>query len=508
MKINHEAFSKYFYLFLAFMIGLIPAISFIHMFAKDFVGYYILSESFVKHSAYSFAEVVGYGTTQVGLQARAPLLPFFLTISTFFFGNTLLGIYFPIFVSRLLIAPLTFLVSRHFLPVEIAFLASSMTVFFPKLQTFSLSAFEADSFVLVFYLLALLFYFRYKKTLTKINLILCGLSLGLLSLVKELGLPISIGFISAYAFEQFWDKKFKSKNLVRSFMSLTLPFLLLVIPFFFYTLTKEGNLYFSAVTVERSVKYLPENLPFLLQTFPLYVGLEEWGVQISNLKSLFVNIAVLGFLLIGLINLFLKRNLTLIIPILFATLALGIVSSASLGGKIPANFELITILAFAMPIISVFIFKGLIETIIFFSHKVIFLKRHLKLIYLVVTLILMFKLVNNFFSKPSTLDFAGEYYINLSTVIDDRKQLPRYSFEKNKDGNWMVKDLLALNTFMRSQYRHERVEVFSYSFKLALVSVLLTGIGYAFLVYVLETRNKFVHVDKSHKRSRRIERIQ
>lgn len=504
MKIYREVSSKYFYLFLAFIIGLIPAVSFIHMFAKDFVGYYILSESFVQHGAYAFVQVVGYGTDQIGLQARAPLLPFLLSISTFFFGNTLLGIYFPILISRLLVTPLAFLVSRYFLPVEIAFLASSMTVFFPKLQTFSLSAFEADSFVLVFYLFALLFYLQYKKTFKKFNLILCGLFLGLLSLVKELGLPISLGFLAAFVFEWFLNVSFKNKCRIRNFTSIALPFLLLVVPFFLYTLTKAGSLYFSAVTVDRSVKYLPGNLPFLLETIPLYIGLEEWSLPILNIKSFLVNFAVLVLLLVGFFHLFLKKNLSLIFPILFTIFALGIVNSASLGGKIPGNFELITIMAFAMPIVSIFIFKGLLVVIDFFGHKIIFLKQHLKFIYLLFCLVLMFKLVNNFFSKPATLDFAGEYYINLSTVINNKKQLPRYSFEKDEEGNWMVKDLLALNSFMRNEYMQERVGVFSYHFKLSIVSAVLAGIGFSFVNYLFDPKNRFVFTKKLHKRSRRV----
>ena len=65
---------KIVYLFLAFLLGLIPSVSFIHIFAKDFIGYYILSESFSRYGQYSFAEVLSYGSSEPGLQARAPLL--------------------------------------------------------------------------------------------------------------------------------------------------------------------------------------------------------------------------------------------------------------------------------------------------------------------------------------------------------------------------------------------------------------------------------------------------
>lgn len=513
-KVYRKISSKYFYLALAFLLGLIPAISFIHMFAKDFIGYYVLSESFLFHKAYSFSEVTAYGTNQIGLQARAPLLPALLAISTSLFGNTLFGIYLPILVYRLAITPLAFLVSSFFLPVEIAFLASSMTIFFPKLQTFSLSAFEADSFVLVLYLAALLFYLSYKKMPRKLYLILCGLSLGLLSLTKELGLPISVGFITAFIFEQLLDKSLENKNRLKNIVNLVVPFFLLITPFFLFTLAKTGVLYFSAVTADRSVKYLLGNLPFLFKTIPMYIGLEELTPQILSLKSNLVNFVILICLLVGLTHSLFKKNLTLIFPILVTIIALGTVSSNALGGKIPGNFELITIFAFAMPIAAILIFKGLLVIIDFFIGKVnIFTKykracivaalQYKNLIYFVFSLLLMFKFINNFFSKPYTLNYAGEYYINLRTVIFDKKELPAYSFEKDLDGNLMVTDLSPLLSFMRNEYRSESVQVFSNHFKQAIIILVSAGIIYAFWVYILQTGKYFRIGKKIFKWSRR-----
>lgn len=472
--------SKNVYLFLAFLLGLIPSISFIHLFAKDFIGYYVLSESFLRYREYAFVQVLSYGSSEPGLQARAPFLPLLLSASRLIFGNTIFSLYVPILVFRLLAIPLAFLVSSVFLPLEVAFLASSMILFFPKLQTFSLSAFEADGAVLVLYLSALLFYLSYKKMLRRLNLILCGFSLGLLSLVKELGFPISVGFIAAVVFEQILNKGVLNKDKFKNIFSIFMPFLLLITPFFLFTVSKTGGLYFSAVTVDRSISYLPGNLPFLLKTIPIYIGLEELNLWILPIKSFLINFVIVLCLLVGLTHSFFKKNLTLILPILSTIFALGIVNSISLGGKIPGNFELITILAFTMPIVAILIFRGLIVIIDFFSGKVNILSKYKKLIYFIFSLLLMLKFINNFFSKPYTLDYAGEHYINLKTAIFDKKQLPSYSFEENASGTLLVKDLSPLLAFMKEGYRHESVEVFSIRFRILTVAIVLSGVIYHF----------------------------
>ncbi len=480
IKFCKKISSIHVYLILAFLLGLVPSISFIHMFAKDFVGYYLLSESFGHNLSYAFVNVVGYGTTDAGLQARAPLLPLLLALSKYILGNNLLGIYLPILLSRLLVTPFTFLVSSFFLPLPAAFLASSMTVFIPKLQTFSLSAWEADSFVLVFYLLAILFYLQFNKTRKSFNLFLCGLSLGLLSLVKETGFPISVGFVIAILVERVFKFKKNQGASFKNFLLLISPLLLLVTPFFLYTLVKDGSLYFSALTVDRNIKYLDDNLPVLFKTIPYYfLGID--GVNLFNQtpKSFFINSLILILYLSGLCYFIVKRNFTLILPTIFTFLALGILNTPSIGGDTPWNFELITILAFAMPLAAIFIFKGLLVIVGFLIEKIYFLKKYKDFIFLLFLVLLMVKFINNFFSKPYTQDFSGDYYINMTTVISDHRVLPTFAFERDVNGNLIVEDLSPLINHMRNEYRLEKVDIFTTKFKILTTGIVAIGLVYA-----------------------------
>lgn len=493
----------HFYLFLAFLMGLIPAITFVHMFAKDFISYHTLSQSFAQYGSYSFSPVTGYGTSQTGLQARAPLLPMILAVSTFSFGNSIFAIYLPFLLCRLLIVPLVFLVASYFLPLEIAFLASSMIIFFPKLQTFSLSAFEADSFVLVLYMMALMCYFGYKKTFRKLSLALCGLSLGSLSLVKELGLPISIGFICAVAIEQILNSTLRKKERLKNILTIFIPFFLVAAPFFLFTFLKEGGLYFSAVTVDKSLRYLPSNLPFLLMTFPNYIGLDGLNLHIFPIKNFLFNFVVLICLFSGFINLIIKKNFTLIFPVLFTVCALGVTTSLALGGKIVGNFELITILAFAMPIVAIAIFRGFLVVTNFFIGKLNFTQRHARLICLVLSMILMYKFINNFFSKPYTLDYAGDYYINFNTVLFDKGQFPTYSFSRDVEGNLIVNNMDLGITFIKNEYRSQKVPVFTNNFRTTIMVLTSLGVVYGLLISLLHTEKSFPFLQKKLKRFRR-----
>lgn len=484
----NKTLSKYFYLLLSFLLGLIPSVLFIHIIAQDFTEYYTQAESFLAYKDYSFREAVGYGTNEINLNARAPLLPFLIATSKFLFGDTLFGAYLPILIARMLITPLAFLVSSFFLPVEIAFFASSMTIFSPKLQAFSLATFEADGFVVVFYLCALLFYLYYKNTSKKITLVICSLFLGLLSLVKEIGFPLSVGFITAVVIEQIINKSIENQQKLKNIINLSVPFLLVAVPFFLFTLLKGGNLYFSALTVDRNIKYLLENLPILIQTIPIYIGLEELNMQMLYQKSFFINLVILLCFLVGLFYLFVKKNFILIFPTVFTILSLGLLNEIALGGKVAGNSQLISILAFVVPVTSIMIFKGFLLISNYFLHRVHRFSNLQNLIYFSLSLLLVFKFVNNFFSKPYVLNDQRDRYVNLLTVISDKKQIPPPLFEKNAEGTLMVSDLDAFDSFMNNVYRNNTIEVFSPKLKLLLLTVLLTGIIYFYGNYLIKRR--------------------
>ncbi len=474
-------FSSRVYLVLIFLIGLTPSVSFIHMIPKDSIIYFSLAESFRLYHSYSFQQLVGYGTTEIGLQARAPLLPFLFALSQSVFGNNLLGAYLPIFIVRILIAPITFLVSKNFLPLPIAFLASSLVVFIPKLQTYSLSAFEADSLVLIFYLLSIYFYLLYSKTKNVFHLFLTGVSLSLLTLTKELGLPISVGFIIAVLIEKYFDRRRYFLSL-KSFLILIFPVFIITFPFFMYTLIKDGHIYFSALTVDRNIRYLPENIITLLMSIPYYfLGLDGDILFNQSLKSIFINSVIIIFFLRGLVYFILSRKLILILPITLTLLTLSLLRTQSIGGNLPWNYELITILAFTMPVASILTFKGLLLILDSIFNRYYFLNKYQTLLYLFFASILMLKFINNFLTKPFTLDFSGEYYINAKTIIKNRGDIPGFLFNRGTDGTMYLTNSSTFFTYMKNEYKKENVIVFSKNFKFIVIWLVFLGFCYGIL---------------------------
>lgn len=476
-----------FYLLFSFLLGFIPAISFIHIIAEDFFTYYMLSISFLKYKDYSFWLINNCGSLlNTGITSRPPLLGLFFAGSIFLLGRNLLAVYLPMFIARLLIAPVSFLLAKRFLPKEIAFLAAAMTVFFPKLQMYVLSDFEADTFVLLFYLLALLFYFYYKERKNKrYFLIFCGLFLGLLILIKETGIPIVIGFITAIFVEQILKKITKIKQYFKIFIPIIIPLFLVTFPFFLFSYARLGKLNVSAYTTDKSLKYIPENLPALIETIPLYVGLEEFNFQALPLRAFFISSLILLFLLIGLIYFLIKKELVLIFPYLFTVLALSmLVKNGSVDTNIPGNFQLITIFAFVMPIVAIFIFKGFLIVFDFLFSKQSILKNK-KIWRFVFCLILTAKFINNFFIKADRLEFNKEYYVNFQTVLKNKTALPEIDFTRDEKGNYIIKkpktlDLEAIN-LIKNNYRNEKINLFTNIFNLSLLAPFLGGVIYTII---------------------------
>ena len=100
-----------FFLVISLIIGLLPAFFLIHILAKDFIGYYFLSLSFLKHHGYAYQILSNHCDNPVnsGLNARAPLVPVLMAVSMAFFKPTLLGIYLPFFIMRVLLLPVVYL---------------------------------------------------------------------------------------------------------------------------------------------------------------------------------------------------------------------------------------------------------------------------------------------------------------------------------------------------------------------------------------------------------------
>jgi len=460
-----------FYLFLAFIIGVIPAVIFIHIVAQDIETYFYISDSLIRFKSYSFLEI----PTPLGMMitSRPPLLPLLFATSISIFGRNLFALYLPIFLIRIAIIPTAFLVARVFLRDELAFLASSLLIFFPKLQLFALSDFEADGLVLLLLLGVLYFYYHIKKARKPLSYLLCGICLAALFLSKEIGQVASFGAVLGILAEA----RLKTKKILnKKFALLIIPYIITVVAFCSFALSQTGTLQLSSFTHERSLSFLPANLLSYLKTIILYTGLEELFFA-APLKALLINIFILSLVVIGFLYFLIKKEFMLIIPTLTVLVFLGILPPKQTNADIPGNFQLITILAFVMPFIAIFIFKGLDLLNKIFVPLIIGSRQSaLKLVSKIMCVLLVFKFVNNFFTNPHyLLEFEKEYYINISTVLTNKTPLPSVNFFQDSKGRYVRKDTSIYN-FMKNTYRQGKVKLFTPLFKLLLVIPLAAAI--------------------------------
>ncbi|MFH2061566.1 MAG: glycosyltransferase family 39 protein [Candidatus Beckwithbacteria bacterium] len=467
-----------FYLFLAFIIGLIPAIIFIHIVNQDIGIYFHISDSLMRFKSYSFSEMnTPFGMVIV---SRPPLLPMLFITSISIFGRNLFALYLPIFLIRIAIIPVAFLVARFFLRDELAFLAASLLIFFPKLQLFVLSDFEADGLVLLLLLGVVYFYYYLKKTKKPIGYFLCGICLSALFLSKETGQVISFGVIVGILAEVGFNIK---KVLNKQFFLLIIPYIITVITFCLFAFSQTGAPHLTGLSSQQNLSFLPANLLSTFKTIILYTGLEELFFA-APLKSVLINIFILALLLIGFLYFVIKKEFILIFPALIYLIFIGTLPPKETSSDIPGSFQLITILAFIMPYIAIFIFKGVdllnkqFIPLIFGSRRKVF-----KLTSKVICIILIFKFVNNFFSKPYLLEFENEYYINISTALTNKIPLPYVNFLRNPKGLYIRHEPkgTVISSFMKNAYREDKIKLFTPLFKLLLVIPLSFAIILGFL---------------------------
>jgi len=464
-----------FYLFLALIIGLIPAIIFIHIVAQDVGTYFYISDSLIRFKSYAFLErSMPLGTM---FTSRPPLLPLLFATSISTFGRNLFALYLPIFLIRIAIIPTAFLVARFFLRDELAFLAASLLIFFPKLQLFALSDFEADGLVLLLLLGALCFYYYAKKAKKSLSYLLCGVCLSALFLSKETGQVASFGAVLGILAEARLNIK---QILNKKFALLIIPYIVTVIAFCSFAFSKIGTLQLSSFTHERSLSFLPVNLLSYLKTIILYTGLEELFIA-APLKAVLINIFILSLVVIGFLYFLIKKEFMLIMPTLTVLVFLGILPPKETYADIPGNFQLITILAFIMPFIAIFIFKGLdLLNKTFIPFITGSRQKTSRLISKIICLLLIFKFVNNFFAKPHyLLEFEKEYYINISTVLTNKTSIPHVNLFRDSEGRYIryrPKGSIRIYDFMKNTYREGKVKLFTPLFKLLLIAPLAVAI--------------------------------
>ncbi len=415
------------FLLITILAGLIPASFIIHIIVTDFSGFYFQALSFLKYKSYSYQIISNYCSNPIntGVNARAPLVPLLMAISMKFFGRTLLGIYLPFFIARVLIFPVSYLSARYFLPKKLAFLSVLLLLFIPKLQTYSFSAMEADIFVALFYVAALYFYLKSNKLADRRYHFLSALCLGLGALSKSTGLAIGIGFVLAIFLEHL--KEFRQKKFISRLYTYIFIFTLIVGPYLLWTYAAHQQVYL-ATHKDKSFLYIPHNLPSLLLTIPAYLGINIIG----SLKAKLVSLLLLSIFITG-IFVSLKRKLfTLSIPLLVTLILIATVSTCLIGGNIVGSYEFITILGFSMIPASILFFIGL-NSLSNNLWKLVFHRQAPFLILVFLSVIIFVKYINNYFISPYTLEFIpGEYYISLPTVVKNIEEIHDVNFtEKN-----------------------------------------------------------------------------
>lgn len=473
MKLKEVTKRLDWYLLASFLVGLVPALFIIHIIAVDFSGFYFEAVSFLKYHGYSYQFISNYCETPLnsGLNARAPLVPFVMSLSIGIFGQTLLGIYLPFFLVRICIVPVMYLVSKFFLPRPFAFLASIFILIVPKLQTYSFASFEADSYIALFYTLGMYFYLKSNKLQNKYYVLAAGAMLGLGSLAKSIGLSIALGFFAAIIIDIILSKK---KFQIKNGIILLLSFLLFIGPYLFWTVFVHHQLYITTQH-DKSLSYITINLPSLLYTIPIYLGVDfNLGI-----KGVTVSFVIFLLFLLGVVWSLVKKQFILVFPTLLTLLAISMLSTCLIGYNIPGNFEFISILGFSMIPSLILLFIGYKKSIEFVWIRIS--KNQMPgIIYILCFLLLLYKFSHNFFSSPYALDYiASEYYISFPIVIKYREKLPDVTFTVKNDLRLYTGP--AIHKEIRSQLDSYRFKPFS-TFYTRLVTLAL---GLAFILFII-----------------------
>lgn len=450
------------FLIWSFIIGLLPAVFVIHIIPVDFSGFYFLALSFLKHHEYAYQIITDYcgNPLNSGLNARAPLIPFFMAISIGIFNRTLLGIYLPFFLARILILPLTYLVAKEFLPKRFALIAAFLLLFIPKLQTYSFGSVEADVFVALFYLFALYFYFKFKHKPTAINAVAIGISLGLGALTKSTGFAIAIGFILSLVIERIISRKPKWNKILLTIIY----FAVLIGPFLFWTYFVHKQLYITTQH-DKSLSYIPVNLPSLAQTLPLYLGLQF----AAGVKALLISIIIFVIWMLGIVRALTEKKFVLILPTIISLIAIATLETCVIGYNIPGNYEFITILGFTMIPSVILLVMGIFTILSFIKKRV---RKNYVVVEILIIILFLYKMVNNFFALPYSMTYTGsEYYITLKSVLENKEQIEDVKFKQENGLRIFQKQ--SPHRFIRDQFRLFAQDPFSSTYKQLVISVAL-----------------------------------
>ncbi|RJR15829.1 hypothetical protein C4579_01260 [Candidatus Microgenomates bacterium] len=445
----------------ALLIGVVPVLFLNHVVARDFYIYYTTAESLTRFNSLSYRYYQNWGgnPANTGYVGRAPFFPAILATLYKLFGQTTQVTFIPYALIRMGVFGILFCFLTFYLPRYAALLGVLLFLLIPRLHTYSLSALDGDAAIIFFFLSSLVTFnllTRYQKYRRTSVVLIHFILLAMLVLVKETGIALSVG-VAALTLREHLFGRLKTVSRRSMFVAVT-AYVLLLLPLFYSAHKVGGMLYPQAQAQDLGIIHVAQNFPNFLYTLILYLGIEE--LSLVSVKGFAVSVMLLMFVLVGAVYYLHKRNWELFIPVFMGLVVLGLVPPGHLG-KYAADMNLIFLLPFCLPILIVFLITGMRILVSWIGSKLA-TRMHKSnwtaaVVYVqFITLVLIsLKFLNNYLSKPYSLEYTGEFYVPLWSILNHALVIPPSTFSRDAIGILVVEKspILQFLTKELSQYK-------------------------------------------------------
>lgn len=434
--------------------SLLPIMFFWHIVEDDFADIIATADGLFRlhELCYAFYQNFAGVTGMTGFSLRPPLPAISLALFFNLFGHKTVSIFFAFLLPRILVIPLVFLVTKEILNTLKAYLAATITGFFLFFQTYALSTLKADSFVVLFTLMSLYFYLRWKRKNANLYLWLTGLFLAFNLLSKETAMPLSLVLFGAVTFDILRQKK----------ISRLIYFLIPCVIFYGsyllinFIVTKQTSPSFFASKLYVSTFFGSFKTYFL--TLFYYAGINLNYGKLYSLQSLIVFI----FLFSGVLLLLKSKKYVFVLIPFGLIFFICFLNYKNIQSGVVGNREILHRISPVVPFLSIYLFCGA-EYLAKITHR--FLKkisrRDLAICF---SVFISFIFIFNYFRSPFALDYTDkEFYVNASTMLTNKSEI-RFSDFTSKRNICIVKNY-PQNTFMVKSLRKYRVSAFPKNYK-------------------------------------------
>ncbi len=453
-----EHLMKKIFVFFLVLFSLIPALTHLHIYEKDFLEILGSADGILQGWGYCFLQLQSYvGIEKLsGITARPYLVQLLLTWSFTFFGHTLSAIYFVYLIPRLLILPSLYFISLFFFSPIVAFLITTLPFFFLYFETYAIATLKADVFVVAFSLLSLLFYLKWKQNKSLIYLIATSLFLTLNILSKETATAYSLALAALTLFHIPVKKRIK----------YTLWFLLIPIallgPLIIFSLSTTGRLFPSLFATGYNLGSFFQNSTTYFFSILYYTGI---NFNLSKFISIISGFSIL-LLAIGIIRILRERRFELVLPPLATLIGISLMDTRVVQGDIVGNREILHRIAFVVPFVSLYIGFGA-QTITSFLSQWFPGKKDLSGVLIFILSVLF---IYRYFSAPFALDYSDkEFYVNAQTILTHRPEIPFTRFRQ--ENTVCINEFVPAGVFLTQEYRQFKTSAFPKFYKELLIAV-------------------------------------